>query len=42
MDKNDRDLAEKLAEATMWLVFIFIAVIALAVAFRIGIWIVSP
>jgi len=44
MNDNKRDSQEmsaRLAEAVMWLVFAFIGIIALAVAIRIGLWILG-
>ncbi len=34
-------ISARLAEAVMWLAFAFVAIIALAVAIRIGLWIVG-
>ena len=44
MDNRETDsqqVSAKLAEAVMWLMFAFVAILALAVAIRIGLWIVG-
>lgn len=39
--KEVEEFGSQLARAVMWLLFAFIAIIALAVALRIGLWIVG-
>jgi len=38
---DSQQVSAKLAEAVMWMMFAFVAILALAVAIRIGLWIVG-
>lgn len=38
---ESQQVGARIAEAVLWLIFAFVAIIALAVAVRIGLWIVG-
>jgi len=38
---NAQEVGTKIAEAAMWLMFVFVGIVAVAVALRVGLWILG-